>query len=110
MENVADILEPLAPLLPRTLPFTDSERAAPATSTELPTTDSESARLLSALGHDPMSLDQLATRCGLDIVTVTNLTLDLELDGTIQKVSGGNFVRTGTATGADRKSLKSKNT
>ncbi len=110
VENVADILEPLAPLLPRTLTFTDSERAAPAKSAESPTADSQSARLLSALGHDPMSLDQLAARCGLDIVTVTNLTLDLELDGTIQKVSGGNFVRTGTATGADRKSLKSKNT
>ncbi len=57
-------------------------------------TDDPSSLLLEALGYDPMSLDQLVERCGLDVVTVTKMTLDLELSGVIQKIPGGNFVRT----------------
>ncbi len=52
--------------------------------------------LLETLGYDPMSLDQLVERSGFDVVTVTKMTIDLELSGAIQKIPGGNFVRTGT--------------
>ena len=51
------------------------------------------SKILDALGHDQMSLDELIERTGFDTKTVTNLTLDMELEGVIKKVAGGNFVR-----------------
>ena len=108
VENVADILEVLAPLLPASVSFaSDQAEGTPAKDPEPgpepepePQTEPESgvdtaaAKLLQSLGYDPLSLDQLAERCGLDIVTVTGITLDLELDGSIKKTAGGSFVRT----------------
>ncbi len=106
VEDVADILVQLAPLLPKSL---DSDLSEPSDTPEVDksrgnsdnenpkqTFDQDPARasLLASLSGDPISLDQLVERSGLDIVTVTKMTVDLELDGMIEKIPGGNFVKT----------------
>lgn len=102
VEEVADILEVLAPLLPTSVDFAADDRRPEHTpghqSTDRPSWQTSEAepnteKLLQALGYDPMSLDQLVERSNLDIVTVTKMTLDLELSGVIKQIAGGNFVR-----------------
>lgn len=96
VETVADILEVIAPLLPKSVNFaSDSETdKIPSPNTDpILEVDKTTEELLQALSHDPMSLDQLADHSGLDIVTLAKMTLDLELSGTIKKIAGGKFVR-----------------
>ena len=95
VETVDDILEVLAPLLPKTVNFESDQKTDENLSDNTePKVDIATKKLLQALGSDQMSLDQLADRSDLDIVTVTQITLDLELNGTIRKIAGGNFVLT----------------
>jgi len=49
--------------------------------------------LLQALGYDPLHLDALQTRTGLDISTLTTQLLELELAGHIARLDGGRFQR-----------------
>lgn len=97
VESVEDILEVLAPLLPKSIDYASDQKTRTKSSDRSdssPKVDTTTKKLLQALGCDSMSLDQIAERSGLDIVSVTKMTLDLELDGTIKKIAGGNFVRT----------------
>lgn len=100
VENVADILEVIAPLLPTEVQYASSNKSAAQASTCQPAdqqkTNNNDKTLLDALGHDAMSIDELAERSGFDVVTVTRMTTDLELDGRIKKISSGNFVRAST--------------
>lgn len=131
VEEVADILEVIAPLLPQEIHFAPSDEPVPESSkpppdrltqnqsnqkhlTQNELTQNQSAQnqptrnqpvpdhptrsLLDVLGHDSMSLDELVTRSGLGVVTVTQMTLDLELEGQIKKIPGGNFVRISSGT------------
>ncbi len=94
VESVADILEVIAPLLPAKVDFASGEQPAAAVPGNNNTPlDQQSLQLLEALGHDSMSLDDLSERSGFDIVTVTRITTDLELQGQIKTVSGGKFAR-----------------
>jgi len=99
VETVADILEPLAPMLalavpPETKTEATSDGGSPNDEQSLKRAPSET-KLLEALGHDSMSLDELIERTGFDTQTATNLALDLELEGVIKKIAGGNFTKTG---------------
>ena len=49
--------------------------------------------LLAALGFDPIGLDALAARTGLDAGTLSARLLDLELDGRVARLPGGLFQR-----------------
>jgi DNA processing protein len=49
--------------------------------------------LLQALGYDPLHLDTLQERTGMDISTLTTLLLELELAGHIVRLEGGRFQR-----------------
>lgn len=49
--------------------------------------------LLVALGHDPLTLDELANRTGIDIATLSARLLDLELDGRVARLPGQRFQR-----------------
>jgi len=49
--------------------------------------------LLQALGYDPLHLDALQARTGLDIPTLTTQLLELELAGVIARLDGGQFQR-----------------
>lgn len=56
--------------------------------------DSESA-LLSALGFDPVGLDALLARTGLDAARLQAELLELELEGAVARLPGGLFQRQG---------------
>ena len=51
--------------------------------------------VLAALGYDPMGLDALIARTGMDASTLQVALLELELDGRIARLPGGLFQRVG---------------
>lgn len=53
--------------------------------------------LLQALGFDPMGLDALVARTGLDAASLQVQLLELELDGQVARLPGGLFQRMGSA-------------
>ena len=82
----------LAPDAPAPAPGTApgaARAAAPAEAPESP--------LLQALGFDPIGLDALLARTGLDAATLQVQLLELELAGSVARLPGGLFQRTGRA-------------
>lgn len=69
--------------------------AAPAPSPSAAPADPDG--LLAALGADPVSLDALQARTGLDTPTLQARLLELELDGQVGRLPGGLFQRLGQA-------------
>lgn len=51
--------------------------------------------LLAALGHDPVTLDQLVERTGATIPALSSDLLRLELDGRVASLGGGRYQRIG---------------
>lgn len=66
--------------------------AVPCSEDNGPTADPDNA-LLTALGHDPASLDALQARTGLPTPTLQAQLLELELEGQIARLPGGLFQR-----------------
>jgi len=96
VESTADILEELAPLA-RQLALDlraqlEGEQTPAATAAPLPE-DPEYARLWTALGHDPVSIDRLSERSGLAAREVSSMLLLLELRGLIERLPGGRVAR-----------------
>ncbi len=59
--------------------------------------------VLAALGHDPVHLDTLLARTGLDSPALGARLLELELAGVIARLDGGRFQRVGrSAAGRQR--------
>ena len=83
VESAQDILEELR--VPDPLP--PSRAPAPEVLPE----DS----LLAVMGFDPVSLDALQARCGLDTATLQARLLELELDGHLGRLPGGLLQRIG---------------
>ena len=73
--------EPSASTRPGTPPLTPSPAPHPA--------------LLNALGHDPVSLDALGARAGLDPASLSAQLLELELAGHVAQLPGGLVQRLG---------------
>lgn len=99
VESTADILGELAPLAQQLAvdlrdELQGSAAADPATPA-LPE-DPEYARLWEALGHDPVSIDRLAERSGLQAREVSSMLLLLELQGRVERLPGGRVARLGT--------------
>ncbi len=65
---------------------------APASVT-LPQVGADAARLLEHLGYDPSSFDALCSRAGSSADVVSGLLLELELQGLVEKLPGGSFLR-----------------
>lgn len=82
VESAQDILEELRVPDPLATP-----RPVVAPATEDP--------LLVAMGHDPVSLDALQARTGLDTATLQARLLELELDGAVSRMPGGLLQRLG---------------
>jgi DNA processing protein len=82
VESAQDILE-------------DLQMGAPALPEEGPPTAPPDDDLLDALGHDPVSLDALQARTGIDTATLQARLLELELDGWVGRLPGGLLQRTG---------------
>lgn len=55
--------------------------------------DPDYARLLDALGHDPVTIDVLAQRTGLPVPSLSSMLLVLEMEGTVDSQSGGRYAR-----------------
>ena len=83
VESAQDILEELR----IDIPLHDSAATTEATDTPL----------LQVLGHDPVGLDALVARTGVDAATLQAQLLELELEGRVARLPGGLFQRTGAA-------------
>ena len=89
VECAQDILEELRP----------QHSALPAEKTATPAgTDPMHAnpaheRLLTALGHEPATLDQLIQRCGLTADAVLAMLTELSLEGIVTNLPGGRYQR-----------------
>ncbi len=88
VETAQDVLEELH--WPAVAAAADSE--APATNTDAPASG-DAGLVLQALGADPVSLDALLARTGLDTATLQARLLELELDGLVGRLPGGLFQR-----------------
>lgn len=86
VESVEDILEEL--------PALGSPQPAVATAETPPgSIEKEDAGLLQALGFDPVDLDTLCNRTGIDIASLQIQLLELELTGQVARLPGGLFQR-----------------
>lgn len=98
VETADEIAATLAPLvrglgerLQAELDGTAEPRAA---ATTLPSgRDGDYACLLTALGHDPLGLDELAERTSLGIAALSSMLLVLELEGEVVAAGGGRYSR-----------------
>lgn len=86
VESAQDVIEELQLDLGVPLPG-DAVHAA-----SQPTFDADPA-LSEALGFDPVGLDALQARCGLDTATLQARLMTLELDGHVARLPGGLFQR-----------------
>ena len=86
METAQDVLEELR--WPGTTSAIDSE-AARADTDSVPTDFYAEDELLRAMGADPVGLDALQARTGLDTARLQSRLLELELDGHVARLPGG---------------------
>jgi DNA processing protein len=88
VETADDIVAELGPLVGHMLQTT-----VESTESEVPTVgdDDQHADLLNFLGHYPARADELVDRSGLTIDQVSSMLLILELEGKIEKLSGGRY-------------------
>jgi DNA processing protein len=89
VESVEDILEEL----PALGAATPAAPAMPATETTPSRAAPEEPGLLQALGFDPVDLDTLCSRTGIDIASLQIQLLELELKGQLARLPGGLFQR-----------------
>jgi len=95
VEEPEEILAELAPQLRALLvePQAEPARAAEAPAAILPP---EQARLLEAIGHDPVNLDELTERTGLAVEQISSMLLLMELEGHVSSLPGGRYARAPT--------------
>jgi len=91
VESARDIFEELGQLAATV----ESKPAEPPRkdSPGVPPRDPEYTLLLDALGHDPVSLDQLGRRTGLTAGELSSMLLVLELEGEVTREHGGRYTR-----------------
>jgi DNA processing protein len=88
VETADDIVAELAPLASHLL-----QNSLESTTHEAPPEhdDNEYKHLKKHLGHDPVSIDELAENSGLTIDQVSSMLLILELQGEVESLSGGRY-------------------
>lgn len=59
----------------------------------LPVLDDDDGKLLQAMGHDPVAIDELAQRTGLTVAMLSSMLLRLELEGHVHAMNGGTYLR-----------------
>jgi len=92
VETANDILEELGALAGIKI---DTDLASAQTVNEDPKVDADYQILFETLGYDPIEIDLLIERCGLTAETVSSMLLLLELQGQVESLPGGRYVRTG---------------
>jgi DNA processing protein len=96
VESAQDVLEELRlpPALAAGRPSVDPGPARSDTGPGIHGTDSP---VLAALGFDPMGVDALVARTGMDAASLQVALLELELEGRVARLPGGLFQRLGSA-------------
>ena len=98
VESAADVLEEFTHLGElREAPVRDG--SAPSGIDATDGLDGVARTTVDAIGYDPVTLDELVERTGLTIERLASILLTLELDGRIEALPGGRWVR---ATGRQR--------
>ena len=92
VDDVADILVELAPLLSTRIDDVDAGRAR-QTQSHVFTEEAAYKELLEAMGFDPVSLTSLAERSGLTPAELSSMLLILEFDGLVEALPGGRYAR-----------------
>ena len=98
VESAQDVLEELRlpdPLGQVPLALACTGNCADPGADDTATQDRPEEALLSALGHDPVSLDALQARCGWPTARLQGQLLEMELMGQVGRLPGGLFQRTG---------------
>ena len=88
VESADDILSELGAIAGHVLSTIDDARAADE---PRQTDDQEYVKLRAHLSHDPVSVEELVASSGLTIDQVSSMLLILELDGVVEKQSGGRY-------------------
>lgn len=91
VESAQDILEELR--WPSNVLSLSNSIAASALPTSTAGQFDAHALLLESLGYDPVGLDALQARCGLDAADLQAQLMGLELDGLVARLPGGLFQR-----------------
>ena len=86
VETAQDVLEEL-------MPGSRADATAATGSLEASAPRSAHGQVLAALGFDPATLDMLVDRTGLPTATLQAWLLELELDGHVARLAGGQFQR-----------------
>lgn len=98
VETVHDILQELPPQeRPSAMPQPSTAPTTMAPTERTVVTDDAQDPLLCALGWDPMGLDALQARTGMDTATLQARLLEYELAGAVARLTGGRFQRLGRA-------------
>ena len=92
VETASDIIEELGALAAVSLPATDSFQTR-QNADEL---DGEYQVLLDCLAYDPVEVDSLIQVSGLTADAVSSMLLLLELQGQVESLPGGRYVRVGS--------------
>ena len=91
VESAQDVMEELQrPARAQTLADSDGDASSAAAGAD--SRDPDQA-LLKALGFDPVGLDALQARCGLETATLQARLMTMELDGHVARLAGGLFQR-----------------
>ena len=94
VESVVDVIEEIAHPGGLQGPPASSEPAASGDSADAGGGSGGSARrVLDAVGHDPITLDRLVEHTGLTPDRLSSILLSLELDGRLDALPGGRYVR-----------------
>lgn len=87
VETAQDILEEL----PFSVPVAGG--APEAAKTADAALDGEKARILSALGFSPADMDSLSAQLGMDVAGLSGMLLEMEMDGLVERLPGGQYSR-----------------
>ena len=93
VETANDILEELGALAGVQQPVVENSAQHDVEPQEL---DKDYQLLLENLGYDPIQIDVLIDRCGLTADVVSSMLLLLELQGQVESLPGGRYVRIGS--------------
>ncbi|HSV54679.1 MAG TPA: DNA-processing protein DprA [Burkholderiaceae bacterium] len=91
VESAQDVLEELK------VPAAPGARPQARQADHQPEAGTAQSELLAQLGFDPVSLDALVARTGMDAAQLQVRLLELELSGDVARLPGGLFQRVGTA-------------
>jgi len=108
VESADDIVSELAPLVAHLMQNSQLPSSLPSSAESLqneavPQHDTEYEQLISLLGHDPATADELARQSGLTIGQVSSMLLILELEGEIEALNSGQYARLGSSSRHERK-------